>query len=74
VADTGTVKLVCFSIKHYGFTLVRSWCEPFMAHFNLIGSVDPSTGTGSGKGIVRDRLRWLGVRGRSSGGSAIGHH
>jgi hypothetical protein len=26
-------KLVCFSIKHYGFTLVRSWCDPFAQRF-----------------------------------------
>lgn len=27
---SGTVKLVCFSFKHYGFTLVRSWLDPFV--------------------------------------------
>lgn len=36
VPDTATsshAKLVCFSIKHYGFTLVRSWCDPFVQRF-----------------------------------------
>ena len=27
-------KLVCFSIKEYGFQLVRSWCDPFAARYN----------------------------------------
>jgi len=27
------VKLVVFSFKHYGFTLVRSWLEPFLQKF-----------------------------------------
>ena len=28
-----SAKLVCFSIKHYGFTLVRSWCDPFVQRY-----------------------------------------
>jgi hypothetical protein len=27
------VKLVVFSFKHYGFSLVRSWMDPFLARF-----------------------------------------
>jgi hypothetical protein len=32
-AKSSHAKLVCFSIKHYGFTLVRSWCDPFVQRF-----------------------------------------
>lgn len=37
-SETG-VRLVCFSIKHYGFTMVRSWCDPFVQHFNIKNSI-----------------------------------
>jgi hypothetical protein len=29
------VKLVIFSFKHYGFTLLRSWLDPFIEEYNL---------------------------------------
>lgn len=28
-------KLIVFSFKHYGFSLVRSWIDPFIAKFNV---------------------------------------
>ena len=28
------VKIVCFSIKEYGFALVRKWCDPFTKRYN----------------------------------------
>lgn len=30
---SGDVKLLVFSFKHYGFTLVRSWLDPYLARF-----------------------------------------
>jgi len=33
-------KLVCLSVKHYGFMLVRSWIDPFAMHFNPCARVD----------------------------------
>ena len=33
-----SAKLVCFSIKHYGFTLVRSWCDPFVQRYGADSS------------------------------------
>lgn len=38
----GNVKLIVFSFKHYGFSLVRSWIDPFLERFYLIGSSDVS--------------------------------
>lgn len=33
-ASDADVKLVAFSFKHYGFTLVRSWIDPYVEHFS----------------------------------------
>jgi hypothetical protein len=44
------VKLVVFSFKHYGFSLVRSWIDPFIGKFNAPSL--PATSSGATAGIT----------------------
>ena len=30
-----SVKLIAFSFKHYGFTLIRSWLDPFLLRYRI---------------------------------------
>jgi hypothetical protein len=42
------VKLIVFSFKHYGFSLVRSWIDPFISKFNATSLPAASAENGSG--------------------------
>jgi len=44
----GKAKLVVFSFKHYGFSLIRSWMDPYIARYMADSSLEGgSSGTGA---------------------------
>lgn len=46
----GKAKLIVFSFKHYGFSLIRSWIDPYLARY-----ID--TTTGSATAVEGERKR-----------------
>ena len=36
----GDAKIVCFSIKDFGFRLARTWCDPFARRYNPVETVE----------------------------------
>lgn len=50
----GKAKLVVFSFKHYGFSLIRSWIDPYIARYVDTTTTTDSTVVGEKKGVSDD--------------------
>ena len=65
----GKAKLVVFSFKHYGFTLVRSWINPYIERFNSSTKSLSSNENNGDEGEMQDVSSQISTSAVQSGGA-----